>query len=172
MRHRLKSGLTGCFIALCATPAVAQVEMLRAGVVCPDGRDGPLRDAPGTLMGGVREIADLTIDVETRDVPLIRGLGLGVQTRWTGAEDQTVQMVTLHPPMGGGGVTRQEYGKTMQPGGVSTRAYTFEFAYEMVPGVWTLQVEDGTGILNSVEFTVSTSPNRAVTEACGLFFNS
>lgn len=150
----------------------AQVELVRAGVVCPDGRDGPLRDAPGTLMGGVREIAGLSIDVETRNIPLIPGLGLGIETRWTGDAPQSVRMVTLHPPMGDAGTTRQDYARTLAPGGTNVRAYTFEFAYELLPGPWTLQVEDETGILLSVEFTVSDAPNAAVTEACGLFLNS
>lgn len=172
MRHRLVTGLTALIFATCATPTVAQVELISAGIVCPDGRDGPLRDAPGTLLGGVREIADLAIDVETRDVPLIPGLGLGITTRWVGTAPHTVRMATLHPPMGDSATTRQEYVKTLIPGEISTRAYTFEFAYELLPGAWTLQVEDETGILLEVEFTVSDAPNSAVTDACGLFLNS
>lgn len=172
MRHRLTSALTGCPIAICATPAVAQIELLRAGVLCPDGRTGPVRDAPETLMGGVREIPGLSIDIETRDIPMIPGLGLGIETLWTGNALRTVRMVTRHPPMGEDAVTRQTYMKRMPPGSVSTRAYTFEFAYEMVPGPWTLQVEDATGILLSVDFTVSDAPNAAVTQTCGLFLNS
>lgn len=172
MRHRLIICLAVAAGATCAAPAMAWVDLMRAGVVCPDGRDGPLRAAPGTLVGGVREIEDLAIDVETRIIPLIPGVGLGIQTRWTGPLPHEVRMTTLHPPMGDRGVTRQEYVTTLPPGTASTRAYTFEFAYEMVPGPWTLQVEDETGILLSVAFTVSDAPNTAVTQGCGLFLNS
>lgn len=172
MRHRLIPTLTTCLIAICATPAVAQFELVKVGIVCPDGRDGPLRDAPETLLGGVREVSDLTIDVETTDVPLIPGLGLAIETRWTGNAIRFVEMVTLHPPMGRDGVTRQTYPKTFLPNTTSTRAYTFEFAYELLPGPWSLQVTDANGILLSVDFTVSNAPNAAVTEACGLFLNS
>ncbi|CTQ50065.1 DUF3859 domain-containing protein [Jannaschia donghaensis] len=172
MRHRLIQALTILIAATCATPSVAQVELLAAGVVCPDGRSGPMRDAPDTLVGGVREIPGLSIDVETRAIPMIPCLGLGIETRWAGETARTLRMATLHPPMGTDGVTRQVYSKVMEPGAVSTRAYTFEFAYEMVPGAWTLQVEDATGILLSVDFVVTDTPNAAVTQACGLFLNS
>lgn len=172
MRHRLTRILTLLLSLTCAAPVAAQVELLRAGAVCPDGRNGPLRDAPGTLLGGVREIAGFSVDVETREIPLLPGLGLGIETRWTGDAPRTVQIVTLHPPMGDARITRQHYTRTLTPGAINVRAYTFEFAYEMLPGPWTFQVEDETGILLSVDFTVSDAPNAAVTEACGLFLNS
>ena len=173
MRHRLTFALAALISAVAPTgPAMAEIELVRAGIVCPDGRNGPLRDAPDTVLGGVREIADLAVDVETRDVPLIPGLGLGIETRWQGDGPHFVRMLTLHPPMGSTGTTRQSYGKTLIPGDVSVRAYTFEFAYELVPGVWSLQVTDETGLLLSVDFTVSDAPNAAVTEGCGLSLNS
>ncbi|WP_179381545.1 DUF3859 domain-containing protein [Jannaschia marina] len=174
MRHRLKPLLIPLVLALSfgAGAARAEITLLRAGIVCPDGRDGPMRDAPDTLIGGVREVDGLAIDLDTRDVPMIPGLGLGLQTRWEGPGGATLRMVTLHPPMGENGVTEQSYTRDFAPGETSTRAYTFEFAYEMVPGPWTLQIADATGTLISVDFTVSDTPNAAVTEVCGLFLNS
>ena len=154
MRHRL----TFLLCAALAAPVAAQVRLVEAGIVCPTLRDGDRRPAPDTQAGFVRMVDGITIDVPGRTVPLIPDLGFGIRLATLYDAPRDVTMVTRHPPMGPDGVTVQTHPAVLPAAGaVYARTYSFDYDYEMLPGTWTLAVEDGEETLLSVDFEIVAS---------------
>lgn len=172
MRHRLTATLLA--LIFCAAPAVAQVRLVEAGIVCPRVTTGELLPAPGTETGTIRRIDQETVfDLPDRRVPMMTDLSFGFRTELQeGEEAREVQIVVTHPPMGPRGVVRQEWADTIYPGDTNLNLFTFEFPYEKVPGRWTFAVElDGAAIV-SVPFEVGVETARGPVEAACFRFMS
>lgn len=163
MRHRL-IGFLLCF----AGPAAADgVTLLESGLFCASPRTEESRPAPDTVEGVVHEMQSGPFDVAGQVVPLVPGLAFGIRFRSDLTKDRVVRMVTLHPPLGPEGQTRSSWETVLQAGAVRARAFSFDHAYELVPGTWTMEVWEGSEVLLSVPFAVTTAPVSAVDGICG-----
>ncbi len=172
MRHRLID--LALALAALAAPAGAQVRLVEAGIVCPREPTGAFEDAPGTEAGAIRRIEEAVVfDLPDRNVPTITNLSFGLRAALDpGAEATDVTIVVEHPPMGERDVTRQEWDDTILPGGGSISLFTFEEAYEKVPGPWRFSIEAGGATLVEVAFEVTAEDGRgAVERACFQFLS-
>ncbi|SFI83791.1 DUF3859 domain-containing protein [Jannaschia pohangensis] len=172
MRNRL-TALTFCLALLGgAFPVFAQVQLVETGIICPDTREGRLIDAPGTEAGFVRVLDGLDFDMPGRIVPLVPDLAFGIRVRLKDDVPRDVTMITRHPPMGANGVTEQVHISTLPADDTYIRVYSFDFDYEMLPGVWTLAVADGDDLLLSVDFEVVEAYDPRIDNICGFLLQS
>jgi hypothetical protein len=145
----------GFALLLLSLPVEAQVALLEAGVVCPRETTGELLPAPGTEAGAIRMIEQATaFDTDARRVPMLDLLSFGFRVASTADAPQEATIVVTHPPMGPRAVTRQEWVDTLWPGEGSLNLFTFEEAYEKVPGPWTFAVEVAGEAVVEVSFDV------------------
>jgi hypothetical protein len=169
MRHRLGPLLAA---ALLAGPASAQVALVEAGIVCPREVTGALREAPGTEAGVIRDLDQATeFDLTTRVVPTMPDISFGFRVGATGGAGEVVSIVVTHPPMGERGVTRQEWTTVLAPGTTALNLFTFEEAYEMVPGPWAFAVEAGGERMAEARFEVTEAPVPTVEAMCLAVFS-
>ncbi|WP_407494602.1 DUF3859 domain-containing protein [Pseudooceanicola sp. MF1-13] len=131
---------TGAYAA--ETMFKAPIEALEYGVICdylPQGEEIP---APETNAGKVRRGGDpVLFDIQTDVVPARAGVAFGI--RMQAAESmgtRTVMMLTRHPSFGEGYLDAESWPSTLTGGIPSARYFVFEFAYEMTPGDWTMDV--------------------------------
>lgn len=125
-------------------PAMAKVRLVEAGIICPEIRDGDgRREAPETETGFIDIIdQDLVFDLPDRHVPLIQHLSFGFRVALKPGEPNTrITIVVDHPPTGDAGITRESWSQWIAGGERSMNLFTFDYAYEMVPGPWTFAIE-------------------------------
>ncbi|TFL17474.1 DUF3859 domain-containing protein [Jannaschia formosa] len=161
-------------LALIATQAPAQVQLLEAGIVCPRIVTGELVEAPDTEVGAIRQIeSGIVFDLNARTVPTMSNLSFGIRVGLKpGTPAQDVRVTVTHPPMGERQVTRQSWATDLIPGEDNINVFTFEFDYEKVPGPWTFGVEiDGAPVVE-VPFDVTAEGGRGPVEAACFRFMS
>ena len=134
------------------SPDIASFE---AGVICPPESVGT-NPAPGTLAGETHIIdVDPPFVSTTRRVPAVMGIGFGVKAL---AADQAglddVIMVVTHPPMGDGQVQTQSYVTRISGASPSLTFYQFDFAYELVTGVWQMAAMKDGKVLYRTSFEI------------------
>jgi hypothetical protein len=165
MRYRLI--LAGLLASCVAGPLAAQVRLLEAGIYCVSPRTGEQVEAPDTVAGVVHTIVGEPFDVIGRVVPLQQGLSFGIRTELKASDPLTVRMALRHPPMvDNEGQTGGSYTTTLPARASHVRSFTFDYAYEMVPGRWTMEIWDQDELLLSVGFDVVNHPVAAVDDAC------
>ena len=141
-------------LLLAATPALAEPEApfhdaaritMSFGVYCEVETTDTL-EAPDTAAGKIDLLPEVPEFIwDTQFVPAYPGMSFGV---WTEAHDSlgigNVTVILTHPPFRDSGVTRQTYVSSISGDGPSINAYTFDFAEELVTGIWTFEtVADG-----------------------------
>ena len=157
-------------LLLAPWPAAAKVRLLEAGIVCPAPKaEGARREAPDTETGFIDVIEQgLTFDLPDRAVPLMPDLGFGVRVALKDGEPDTrLTIVVEHPPTGAAGVERESWTQWVTGGETSLNLFSFDHAYEMVPGTWTFSIEVEGERLVSVPFEIGVpGAARRVEEVC------
>jgi len=92
--------------------------------------------------------------IPTSIAPAARGIHIGVVLQRDPLYTSPVRAVTTHPPMGPDGVTQQSFFTNQTPDGMIGVGWEFEFAYEMLPGDWSIALYDGDILLHRARFTV------------------
>lgn len=100
-------------------------------------------------------------------VPAQIGVGFGIHLDVAPRFEGPAVVTTTHPPMGTEGVTRQTWQTEYAPGNLAYNGFTFEYAYELVQGAWTISASslDGREIYHAA-FTV-VDPKFAPPPPCG-----
>ena len=144
------------------------VMLIERGVICQVTPEGA-RAAPETEQGIINLIEPgRRVDVATEVVPAALGISFGI--RFTLAETAAplaLRVIVTHPPMGSRGVEVESWTTGAVPGAPSLSLFTFEYAYEMVEGDWTMALEAGGERLLEQHFTVvPADAARPVLAAC------
>jgi Domain of unknown function (DUF3859) len=132
-----------CALLLSADAALADgpLTVTEVGIFCPYDRNGTI-DAPDTVMGTVDMIDDHPVDVHATTVPAYPGLAFGARYRLIdGLPDQPATMIFTHPPMGAAGATRQSWESMLFADNNGLATYRFDVPDELLPGLWTMQIE-------------------------------
>ncbi|WP_308915587.1 DUF3859 domain-containing protein [Jannaschia sp. LMIT008] len=167
MRDRLTPVLTLAALLCGAVPAGAGIVLVDAGVVCPAIRETVDRvPAPDTEAGHVDLIGgDLTFDLQTGAVPLMRHLSFGLRVRNEGDAPVEAVVVVVHPPFGARRVARESWAHDVPAGDTALNLFTFDHPYEMVPGRWTFSFEVGGETALTVPFDVGAPGAEAAVDA-------
>ncbi len=99
-------------------------------------------------------------------VPGRIGIGFGIHIDVEPGYAGEVTVVTLHPPMGENGVTRESWSTNFTPGDISYNGFTFEYDYELVFGPWNLSASRNGRVVYEVDFLV-VDPSNLPPVACG-----
>ena len=159
MRDRVIA-LAAAALVASAGASQAGLSLVEAGVVCPEIREATEQmAAPDTVSGFVDLIdEEVTFDVETRGVPLIRHLSFGMRVASDAPEVTDITVVIEHPPFGADATTRESWETTVPANGQALHLFSFDYEYEMVAGAWTFAVElDGERVVE-VPFTIGVDP--------------
>ncbi len=174
MRHRLIPAILSLVVAASPGDVAADVRLVEAGIICPRESSGELVPAPRTEAGHIRLIDEsLGFDLLSRTVPTMDGLSFGFRTELEpGVDLRDVTVVVTHPPMGAAEVVREEWDDVLAANDASLNLFTFEEAYEKVPGIWTFAIEvDGQPVV-TVPFEVTKTDGRnEVERACFQFLS-
>lgn len=174
------SRLAVAFLLAFASGAVAQtlpegdyrsleVADFKAGIFCAQ-KVIAVNPAPGTIAGvtNVIEGEPGFISVSRR-VPAVIGVGFGVKVRVDepfGYDD--VRITVTHPPMGPDGIATEQYTSAISGAILSMNLFQFDFDYELVPGIWSIEADWGGKPVYRAVFEVAAArdvPELAV--ACG-----
>lgn len=141
---------------------IAEIEV---GLICHVEVTGT-EPAPETVLGEINRIAnDPVINWHGTRVPAIRGMTFGIKSRAAhGLDILNVEILTHHPPFGPNNATVERWQTDILAGDLTTRAYTFDFPYEMVTGTWVFEALSNDSLLYRVEFEV-VSPEQAPLES-------
>jgi hypothetical protein len=125
------------------------------------------RPASGTISGVVNNVDGSPRFVRLGPmVPARLGIGFGVNAQVLPQYEGPVLAVTLHPPMGPNRVTRETFDANLSSAEPSYLGFSFEHAYELVPGPWTLSAEANGRVIYSVDFLV-VDPKSMPDVTCG-----
>lgn len=128
-----------------------QIARFEAGVICAPPTSGENK-APGTVAGTTHLIdVDPPFVSVGRRVPAVIGIGFGVKAQ-AQAGLEGVRIVISHPPMDG--VTSQTFESRISGIDPSLTFYQFDFAYELLTGVWQMQAMQGDTVLYRADFEV------------------
>lgn len=132
-----------------------RIAELEIGLICYVDVTGT-EPAPDTILGEINRIAnDPVIDWHGTRVPAILGLTFGIKTRAVEGGDMTdVEILTHHPPFGPQNTTVERWYSNIFAGDLTTRAFTFDFPYEMATGLWVFEARSNGTLLYRVEFNV------------------
>ena len=135
------------------------IQIGEVGLHCPYEVVGSTA-APGTEIGVVDQVAgEVRAFALTQVVPAIPGLAFGVQLKLEdGAFLPGTYAVTTHPPMGPQEVTEQRWMDDISDLEWTANMYRFDFAYELLLGRWTMQVQKDGVTYAYVEFDVVPPP--------------
>ena len=149
------------FFALFASPAFAQdqvspaISFLKTGVICAP-ETVATAPAPDTIAGVTNVIEQDPPFVSTINrVPAVLGIGFGAKAQSSdilGISDVTI--FVRHPAMGNEAVTLQSYETRISGLDPSITFYQFDFDYELLPGVWTIEARKGATLLYRSRFEV------------------
>ena len=167
-----RAALSAALALVAASPAAAQdlrispaLRDARAGIFCAENT-GERRPAPGTVSGYVETLAAAELRAETGTLPLVPGLSFGFQATAAGAPIDGAVMTIRHPPFPGLGATEQTMDLSFGTG-PTTYLYSFDLAYEMVPGPWSMEVRaDGEVILQARFQAVPAESAPALASLC------
>lgn len=108
-----------------------------------------------TISGTVQLVEGLPeFAAEGPNVPAQIGVGFGVHVQTLPQYAGPVLIVTEHPPMGPEGVTRQSWVTSFSADAPTYVGYSFEYEYELLPGLWTLSAQANGREIYSVTFNV------------------
>jgi len=120
--------------------------------------------APGTAAGANHRLEKPTLTESTQTIPARVGLWFGFEFRIVGlpADGSAIlKRTTIYPdggvrnPATGKAVTRDEVTDTYKADGVPFVGFRFDHDWEMVPGIWTIEVSQDGKTLASQSFTVT-----------------
>lgn len=133
----------------------ADILSLQSGVICAPPSEGEAA-APDTIAGTTHLISDVPPFVSTVNrVPAVLGIGFGVKSISVAPEGiSNIDMVITHPPMGASGVTTQSYSTSIRGDAQSITFYQFDYEYELLPGIWTMQAKYGDVVLFTSVFVI------------------
>ncbi|HYD14082.1 MAG TPA: DUF3859 domain-containing protein [Allosphingosinicella sp.] len=153
-------GLIGCATAAAAqAPQVRGIEIFEAGIY-ERGVSSSHRGADGVLQSDTQD--ERLVEATTR-IPMRPGITFGISYRIAGSpegEPVTVQRITRYPAPGGWPPgARTPLRETTSPqqvqvGGTSYSDYKLEEAWELIPGIWTIEIRLGDRVLASQRFTL------------------
>jgi hypothetical protein len=125
----------------------------------------PLPGATGIID---HTVTDERLAASTRNVPMQHGVHFGFRYVVVGAPAGTsvpLRMVTIYPPPGisipgtAAPLLRHEYMTNAPIGGLNYHDYSLDDAWELVPGVWTMEIWYGDRKLAGQSFTLA-APKR------------
>ena len=137
---------------------------LEVGIFCTE-ETGERTPAPGSVAGHSNTVANIEHRAETFVVPVVPELTFGFRARFLQDAPEAVFRIT-HPPFRGSGATEQWFLKGMVADGVETGLYAFDEPYEMVTGLWRMEVVDGDRTLFAASFR--TVPAELAPDLAGL----
>lgn len=137
---------------------VSGVEIVEYGLYTADVT-GQLRDSNGIISNTIENLCHIAT---TTTVPLRRALHFGFRYRVDGPVPGDPVQITLavrfpasvQPIPAVRPLTEHERSTTLAVGTVSYTGYSFDQAWEFVPGTWTLAVRQGGRTLAEKSFTV------------------
>lgn len=113
------------------------------------------QEAQDTVSGDVSLVAALPRFIGTGpQVPAQIGIGFGVKIRVQPGFSGPVTVVSEHPPMGPNGVNRQSWQTVFSDTETHYAGYSFEHAYEVLQGTWTLSAQSNGRQIYRVSFDV------------------
>lgn len=140
---------------------VERIEIVEAGIYRAD--TAAVEFAPGTATGRRNVLSETRLVTATTRVEAAIGVHFGVRYRVVGRPDgASVKLVsvTLYPapgltnPASGMVQSRGEHTLYATIGRINYRGYVFEHDWEVVPGIWTIELWDGRRKLASQAFDV------------------
>jgi hypothetical protein len=160
MRHLFALGLLLALCAVAQTQTGVRITVLEYGLVT--GK--PFRDvtSPRTASGFTRQLTDFRITQQADTVTAQQGVRFGFRYRVDGAPDGAILRVKCAMRFPDGGVVNakgqrvkvDEYDCDLKIGEITWRSYTFDEAWEMVPGRWTFEFWYGGEKIGEKRFTV------------------
>jgi hypothetical protein len=144
------------------TPRIDHVDITEYGLYTASAKGRPVA-APGTATGTVTPLSNMRHTVTTRTVPAQLGVRFGFGYTVVGEHLGTqvsIHSVTIFPspglsdPSSSQRKTHSEYDWATTIGEESFRIYTFDSDWEVVPGVWTLQLWYQGRMLAEQKFTI------------------
>jgi hypothetical protein len=141
---------------------VDRVDVVEYGIYTADVDNAVL--APGTPVGATTEMSDVKHAATTRTIPAQLGVHFGFRYIVVGSPSGVTlpfHMVTIFPKPGlrahpgARPQSRSEYDKPVTIGTRTYRDYSFDQAWEIVPGVWTFQIWYQGRMLAEQKFTVA-----------------
>lgn len=132
-----------------------RIAELQIGLLCDVEITGS-EAAPDTIVGKIQHIGgNLEFAWRGHKVPLLAGLTFGIKSRSVEAfGTQEIEIKTIHPPFGPNKTSVERWVSQINASALSVRAYTFEYPYEMVPGLWVFEAYAQDNLLYRVEFDV------------------
>jgi hypothetical protein len=88
------------------------------------------------------------------DVPARIGIGMGVNVQMQPGAGGPATVEVRHPPMGLNGVTHQTWQTDLSETNPHYLGYSFDYPYELVPGLWTLSASANGRTVYMVTFNV------------------
>ncbi|RYH04323.1 DUF3859 domain-containing protein [Salipiger sp. IMCC34102] len=168
--------LTLSLLLLLATPLAAQapdtvsdrLSSFETGVICPPPSVGEA-PAPGTVAGTTHLIEEEPPFVSNASrVPAVLGLGFGAKAQARGLGLADVEIEVTHPPMGPDGATRQSFRSRIDAFAPSLTFYQFDFAYELVQGLWQIEAtKDGETLYRKTFEVVAPDQMPELARICG-----
>jgi uncharacterized protein DUF3859 len=162
MRHVL----TLLFLAVSTASAFAQsrverIEIVEAGIYTAETTDR--YNSSQTAAGNRANLSSVKLAVSTTRVPLQQNIRFGFRYRVLGGvagERVQIKGITRFPPPGlrndaGKVFTTDEYTLNAEFGQIRYNGYTFDHAWEMVPGTWTFELWHDGRKLASHSFVVT-----------------
>jgi hypothetical protein len=151
-----------CAASPAAAGEVSGVEIVEYGLYTADVT-GQLRDPNGIVSNVVENLCHIET---TSTVPMRRALHFGFRYRVDGpVAGDTVELTLavrfpspVQPTPAIQPLTRHERGATLAVGTVSYTGYSFDQAWEFMPGTWRLEVLQGHRTLAEKRFTVVDGP--------------
>ena len=154
----LHAVLAALYLAVAAMPALAELAPVRTapglvieklGIYCKlesEGREA----APGTDLGYVQVLsATPEFAFEQREIPARLGISFGIMA----ISDRDIPQARIE--VSRPGLSKPDVWYSDFNAGVSeVRGFSFDFAHELVPGIWRFSAHDGDLLLYSVEFEV------------------
>lgn len=172
MTPRVARWLAGAALLLWAGAAQAQgieadaeaLGPVEAGVFCTE-TTGERLEAPGSVAGHSNLVSDIELRAQTLVVPVSPDLTFGFRAPVREDAPDAVLRIS-HPPFRGNGATGQWFAKELRAGEATHALYSFDEAYEMVEGLWRLEIVAGARRL--VQVTILAVPAEAAPHLVGL----
>jgi Domain of unknown function (DUF3859) len=158
MPWRLMLTLVLLLVTTAAARAEMRLEVVEHGLYSLEA-ESTVRDANGVGVDTVRNICHLAT---TAMIPLHRGMHFGLRYRLHGlASDEIVTLTTVvqfpheaRPPAGSGPIRSHAMTFEHRASDLGYAGYGFDEPWELMPGLWTVQIFNGTRQLLDFRFTV------------------
>jgi hypothetical protein len=133
--------------AYAQTPQVTRIDVTEYGIYTSTIQS--TQAAPGTATGALNHVTNFRLAVTTRTVPAQQGAQFGFRFNVVGPPSGMVvplHSVTILPPPGlrnpatGQVKTQSDYDANTTVGADNYRSYTLTHDWEVVPGIWTMQI--------------------------------